>query len=424
MTQSRFDRGFLLVSVGIVAVIVHGSLYPYAFRIPPHSVGAIATLMDSWSTPPTSFGDFVANVLLYVPLGFFGVLALDSPRRLEAVTLFGLLLCTAIELAQFYDVGRVTNMSDVYLNTSGTCLCGIAGTLFGAQSRRVLPGALRSHPVACLLLVALLGYRLFPFVPVIDMHKYWHALKPILSHPSIAPLPVFHYFVLWFTVCYLVTSIAGRRFARTAVLLFAVFVFGAKVAIVNLTISMPEIVGSVSAFAFWFLFLARSRAAGPIVASLLCAMIITFRLAPFDFHSSGGAFGWLPFRSYLGGSLDTNIVSFLEKFFLYGSLIWIASEAGLRIRTATGATAALLLATSLAETHLPGRSAEITDAVMALLVGAIFATMIRVRDEGSPQGGLRSSEQQIPAAIAFQSGMHARTNRNGACSVQQEKCPP
>jgi hypothetical protein len=56
-------------------------------------------------------------------------------------------------------------------------------------------------------------------------------------------------------------------------------------------------------------------------------------------------------------------------------LIWICSGAGLRLGVSTGAVAALLFATSLAELHLPGRSAEITDAAMAIFIGAAFMAM-------------------------------------------------
>ncbi|MGH6878992.1 MAG: VanZ family protein [Rhizomicrobium sp.] len=404
MTRSRFDRNFLLVTIGIVAVIVHGSLYPYAFRILPASIGAIATLIGSWARPPTSFGDFVANVLLYMPLGFFGVLALRSSRRLLFVSLFGLVLCTGIELAQFYDAGRVTNMSDVYLNTCGTWLGGFAGTLVDARSRRLLPRVLSSHPVPCLLLAAMLGYRLFPYVPLIDLHKYWRAVKPVLLHPNVAPWPIGRYFVLWLTASYLVATIAGRRLATVSILLLVACVFAARIAIVNLALTMPEIIGAGLAVGVWSLILARSRRSAVAVAALLCVTIVALRLMPFDFETSARPFGWLPFRSFLGGSLDTDIVSFLEKCFLYGSLIWIGHEAGLRIWTVTGATAGLLFATSLAETHLPGRSAEITDAVMVLLIGGIFATMIAARNEE------RGPRARTGATIAFQSGQRARTN--------------
>jgi hypothetical protein len=45
----------------------------------------------------------------------------------------------------------------------------------------------------------------------------------------------------------------------------------------------------------------------------------------------------------------------------------------LRIGLATALTAALPFAPSWMETYVPGRSAEITDATMALVIGGVFA---------------------------------------------------
>jgi hypothetical protein len=47
--------------------------------------------------------------------------------------------------------------------------------------------------------------------------------------------------------------------------------------------------------------------------------------------------------------------------------------------------AIMLFAASWAETYLPGRSAEITDALMALLIGMIIA-VVKSPTEGSRQG--------------------------------------
>ncbi len=47
--------------------------------------------------------------------------------------------------------------------------------------------------------------------------------------------------------------------------------------------------------------------------------------------------------------------------------------------------ATMLFATSWAETYLPGRSAEITDALMALLIGVIMA-VAKTPTEGSRKG--------------------------------------
>ena len=45
----------------------------------------------------------------------------------------------------------------------------------------------------------------------------------------------------------------------------------------------------------------------------------------------------------------------------------------------------MLFAASWAETYLPGRSVEITDALMALLIGMIIA-VVKSPTEGSRQG--------------------------------------
>ncbi|MGA7867741.1 MAG: hypothetical protein WCA23_27810 [Stellaceae bacterium] len=78
-------------------------------------------------------------------------------------------------------------------------------------------------------------------------------------------------------------------------------------------------------------------------------------------------------------------MSFLDKTFLYGALIWLLEKSGLRPGASTILVVTMLFATSWAETHLPGRSAEITDALMALLIGAIMA-VTKTPTEGSRKG--------------------------------------
>jgi hypothetical protein len=118
---------------------------------------------------------------------------------------------------------------------------------------------------------------------------------------------------------------------------------------------------------------------------LLSAYILAERLEPFQFSAYGRAFGWTPFRSFLYGSVEVNILSFLEKTFLCGALIWLLDNSGLRSGVSTILVAIMLFAASWAETYLPGRSAEITDALMALLIGIIMA-VVKSPTEGSRQG--------------------------------------
>jgi VanZ family protein len=353
----------------VLAVIVHGSLFPYSFHENGGIAAAARTLLNSWNEPPTGFPDFVANLLLYLPLGFFGVLAIRSRFALLAVVLIGLALSTTVELAQFFDAGRVTNMSDVYLNTAGTSLGGLLAMRLNSRMPDGIDRATPVESVPGALLAMFVAYRLYPYVPTIDAHKYWRSVKPLITHPGLGAWPVFQYFVLWLTVSYLVGAALRRASAWKVSLLFAAFIFAAKVLVVGLTLSASELAGAALAFLLWFGFLGRSGAGAKVLLALLGVAVVAFRLLPFDFHAHATPFGWIPFRSMLQGSLGADLVASVEKAFLYCSLIWIGTRAGLKLWLSTSAVALVLLVTSLLETHLPGRSAEVTDCVMALLLG-------------------------------------------------------
>jgi len=134
--EKKFSRGVLIAAAIIVAVIVYGSLYPFTFRQPEDGVGPLRNLLQGWAETPGR-GDFAANIFLYLPLGFFGSLAVAgatrAPLRILLVILTGGLLSTGMELAQYYIAGRVSAADDVYANLIGTVLGAIAGNLAGAD---------------------------------------------------------------------------------------------------------------------------------------------------------------------------------------------------------------------------------------------------------------------------------------------------
>ena len=70
------SKHFAIATTIVIAIIVYGSLYPFAFR--PASEGirpALRALLESWADRPSRI-DFLANILLYVPFGFFAIQAL------------------------------------------------------------------------------------------------------------------------------------------------------------------------------------------------------------------------------------------------------------------------------------------------------------------------------------------------------------
>jgi VanZ family protein len=376
-------RRVWLVTVMVVGFIVYGSLYPFEFRIPPHGPGAVTVFLASWNARPGR-GDFIANVLLYMPLGFFFAPGFRRgaifPRVLLAV-LAGGSLSLCIELTQYYDAGRDTEATDFYANTLGTLLGSLAALVLGARLRPSLTG---NFPIPVLLIVAWLGYRLYPYVPTINLHKYIAAIAPVFRHPSFTAYDLFRQSAIWLA---LLTLLSDAVRGRLTVVLFVPAVFCAKVLIIGTELRAAELLGAGIAFAVWFAarrFQPRIRAG--IAGGVLCLYVTALRLEPFHFQATAGAFGWLPFRGFMNGSVVVDTLSFLEKFFLYGSLLYLLGSASGRRAPVVAFVAALLLVTSWMQTFLPGRSAEITDTMMVLAIALVFA-VIRPDDEGGRQQG-------------------------------------
>ena len=252
-----------------------------------------------------------------------------------------------------------------------------------------------AHRIPVLLLCAWLGYSLYPFVPVIDLHKYWDALKPVVLHPNLGHYDFLRHTAIWLGIAAAIAGVVGRKHAAHACLAFGAFVFFAKVLIVNATLDASEVAGAVTAFFLWLaLSTAPRRQRSATIAAALGLCVVAMRIEPFVFGPASRHFGWIPFISFMKGSTDLNVRSFLEKFFLYGCIIWLLTQAGLRLLLSTLLVAFVLMATSYVEIFLPGRSAEITDAVLALLIGGIFALTDSARNRPS---GATALERAVAA---------------------------
>jgi VanZ family protein len=284
-----------------------------------------------------------------------------------------------LELAQFYDDGRFSALSDVYLNAAGTLIgvvfAWIAG--FGPARRWWPSGSMAGF--ARLLLLAWLGWRLYPYAPTINLHKYWQSIRPLLSAPQPPPWEVFRFGVFWLSVLFLLqTGFQPKKALWLFVPAMAVF-FAAKILIIGQTLTPAEILGALAALILSPLVMPRYGRFGiPAVAGLLMTIVIMSRLLPWRLAAKLTAFQWIPFFGLLHGSLQFDIIAFSQKFYLYGAMLLLLLRLGMRLRTAVALLCAALLATSLMQMFLVGRSAEITDALIALGIGLIYALLARL----------------------------------------------
>jgi hypothetical protein len=194
-------------------------------------------------------------MVLYVPLGFFATFAIGegvaTPKRIALATLTGALLSTSMELAPHYDDGRQTAATDLYANLVGTMLGAIGGRLTGRNLRWPLLREIASNRVPMLLLSSWAGYRLFPYVPTTDVHKYWNVLKPLILHPSLTGYDLFRYTAMWLAIGALIEAIGGPRHLGLLFPLFIGFVIVAKVVMLYTALTPAEITGAALALCAW-----------------------------------------------------------------------------------------------------------------------------------------------------------------------------
>jgi VanZ family protein len=359
------------MTAGVVAVILYGSLFPFHFHESPHP---FRTLMESGHERVTRI-DIVTNVLLYIPLGLFAAQCIRRPSpalRVGLITLFGAMLSCGIELAQSYDAGRITNLSDVYFNTAGTLL----GALLGMQFPKLLDvpflGRIERRPFVILLLVSWLGYWLFPYAPRLGPTDYLDVLRPILLSSRLSPRELYEQLLLWLAVALLLQALVGVNRSRIAfgwVVFLALFARGW---IVGAPLSPEQVLSGILAVLVWATFLWRWSARAGWIAVLFAIHVTLEALRPFQFSPHAHRFSLVPFRSFLEASRASGIYSFLNKTFTYGVLIWSMVRAGRPLKNATTLAAGLVFILRIIQIYLPGRSAEITDTIMVLALAGLM----------------------------------------------------
>lgn len=342
-----------LLTAATAGVILYGSLYPFVFHSPARAEGALRALLSTWQNRAGQ-SDSLVNILLYAPFGFLAAQAVRGLAwqvRLVLVTLAGLTLSTGIEVAQFYDVGRDSSMADIYTNTAGALLGAAAGAAVRVEGRTF----------AATLLTCWLGRELYSSVP--------------------SPLEFYRSLVGWLAAAVLMEAVLGVRRGRIALVALVPGVLCARL-IAGGVVSPAEVLGGVLAAILWMT-LGRLRGRDVAITGLMIGLVILEALAPFQFSAATHRFGWIPFLSLIQAPVDTGIRVFLEKSFLYGGLTWLLVRCGWRWGAATAFGFLLVLALRLGQVYLPGRSAEITDAVMLLMLAVGMRWM---EDDGGRAG--------------------------------------
>jgi VanZ family protein len=367
-----FGRIFVIT----VVLIVYGSLYPFAFESRHLAAAPFTVLAHSWPSGVDRFllKDFVLNVLIYLPVGFFGVLALGKgqPRIFYgAVTvLLGLALSTGMEALQLYDDARNSSALDVVSNTLGSTLGAGLAFLYGKRVARML-----EHPQmravfrpsgALLLLCCWIGYQTFPLIPQLSHTQLFSKLAFLLHPASFSPLQFLDVLVSWLIVARLLEAVGGP-----GTLAWMMLLIPARLFLNGRTVTWADIGGGFCAWLLWSRLLCRQEKRTILLAFLAAALLVVRGTVPFHWQSMSTPFSWVPFAGFLTEQSSVGMI-FFYKTFLYGTTLWLFRASGYPDLVTIAGVALLLGLVEASQTHLVDRTPEITDSFYTVILGLVL----------------------------------------------------
>jgi VanZ family protein len=384
--DARFPSGrtYAWLALAVAAFALYGSLLPFHFRWVPLDIASaeFRFVMTAPSFGHVSRTNFLANTLLFIPIGFgiAGALLVDRSLRLQRIlwaAAIALAMSTcisiSIELLQIFVPGRVSARADVEAQATGSLVGLLVWLAAGAPLTAWLRQAHSRNPRSRVR-QAFVGYaalwtivNLAPFDITFDLgelssrfHSGLITIVPFASGGRGTARMAWDAFITLASAIPLAgvglttrTGLGSRKadaFAIGAALV--VMVEGAQIFIVSHAADVTDVIFGWIGVAIGTALLSRVLANGggaerleeggsgyrvAAAVAAWCAVLLAYHWMPYDFTFRSGAIhakldglSLLPFNGYNAGSNLNALNELLTKLGLAAPLGIIAAFAGKR----------------------------------------------------------------------------------------------
>jgi glycopeptide antibiotics resistance protein len=349
----------------ILVLVIYGSLFPFAYQ--PHSPqwsDVLQLLNPTFEHMP--LGDLIGNILLFVPYGM--LLGFMPEARLPGRgLLLGAALALGVQYLQYWFPDRDPSGMDAVMNVAGMVIGWLGTRLVWPLLERALERDFerpRFVLIATGLMLLWLLYRWFPLVPTLDFQNIKNGLKPLLHWNQFDGVDVLRNLAGWLVFLRLSRYSALQHLRFPTLALLCVLTVAAEPLFVQNAVSPANVIGLVLALNLGALLRQGPRSLVTVVL-ILGSTIGLAALVPFSI-GEGQSFHWIPLAGSLSGEPIYSIPPLLEKCYLYGSLVFLMRYLGVSLHATCWMVGSFLLVLEMAQQWLPGRTAEITDPLLAL----------------------------------------------------------
>jgi VanZ family protein len=363
------------VLLASIAVIVYATLYPFHFSSTPGEI-----LIWTKTEFPFHTLDVIVNLFFFLPSGLIAGCRFRKKGSMIFIVLAAFFLSASVETAQAFIVGRYSSLRDVFLNVVGAFLGALLAHLpmFDPPVFRSKLSPLLEDRGRRILMLLLLAYQFFPFLPAIRRSR----LREIVGqwqHLDLFQFVVLEQFALAIFVSSLWTSTPHRK---VPIVLLALA--PAQLLLVNREPRLAEVLGLSIGYALSISLAVMKFKIPHHKLAMLSVAIMGFKeLRPFHWHLEAiNGFNWVPFQAVLsiGPSEGFRIVC-LKTFVYWFTIRQICLASGWRASVVSASAALLVLAFELVQMHIPGRTPESTDALICLMGGLLFLELDKSSDD-------------------------------------------
>ena len=424
--SQRFARQ-LFVGGALAAALfaAYISLVPFHFQALSRA-GLAEALLAALDWTVTSRANFLANVVLFIPIAFLaaGGLGLKRPVFLKVTGITGvcLVLSLVIESLQVFVPGRTPSIVDVAAQTAGVGLGLMMWGVLGKETERWLVRASRGGGISNIhsLAAGYVALRTISLLLPLDVtvslstlaDKYRDGRIRVVPFQDPANVGLIQDFTIDLILAAPIGAVAvlawtgrhARRSVPAALALSVLYVClleASQVFIVSRVADTTDLISGGLGAALGIFMTARlvpltgaSTPAGGLYARSLIAVgvvlaYVAYNWSPFDFVLSGefvrqklGAVTWVPFYSYYENPELTAAVTLVSKMCIaapvgVAAAIALSSQAGpfRRLQWFLCGICALVLFTvvEIGQLLLPGRYPDITDILLSMLASGAAA---------------------------------------------------
>lgn len=370
----------------VILFIAYGSLYPFNFdwtRPLPADLGA---WLLNWEQR-TIRSDVIANILLFIPFGFFGALTVQQQQKrypLLSILMMiagGIVFAICLQFIQFYLPSRVSHAADALLNTVGI-LIGISLAAYSNSQRikRMIPVRLRlGISPALLVLFIWIGWQFFPYIPVFESKQFGQSLNTIVE--STWSLAVWLQNVLFWIIFYdLMQRVLGKEYHLSFMVIVSIFTIIIKLAMFRSQLGWSEVTAIPLAIILHKSISRRWMTA--FIATSSVAFLVWETLFPVIIQQKLNSFQWLPFDDFLKGSTWYNLSELIEESLILASIGYFCSRWWQSYRRGASFLLGLSVVLTLVQLFIVGKNPDITLSIMALVIGVLLIRLQAIQRAG------------------------------------------